>query len=144
MKMSHQGKCQHCKATFEYALLHNGFNDSTYAYCDQCGKLAILNGWKIPEGLKCRVHEPISTELEPMLQPCECGGQFRGKSSPRCPTCQESLCPDLATEWIEANAPGTAKGWKWQRSWTGMYAISIAKNIVKDNWKPTEAPNKTE
>jgi hypothetical protein len=140
--MSDHGKCEHCEATFEYALLHNGFNDSAYAYCDQCGRLAILDGWKIPEGIKCKIHGPISAELEPMLQPCECGGRFRGNSSPRCPACRKLLSADIATEWIEENAPGTAKGWRWQRNWIGMYAISIESNFVKDNWKQTEPPNK--
>lgn len=31
---------------------------------------------------------------------------------------------EKATAWIEANAPGTKKGWRWQRNWIGTYAIS--------------------
>ena len=37
------GTCESCESSFPYYLIHNGFNDSTYAYCDHCGRLAILN-----------------------------------------------------------------------------------------------------
>src|SRR2546429_2714934 len=46
------------------------------------------------------------------LTACSCGGRFRRGSSPRCPACAQPLSADSAAVWIEANAPGTAKGWK--------------------------------
>ncbi len=57
--VSDPGTCEHCGSKFAYNLLHNGFNDSAYAYCDRCGTLAILDGWKIPTGIQCRIHENI-------------------------------------------------------------------------------------
>jgi hypothetical protein len=35
---------------------------------------------------------------------------------------------------IEADAPGTAKGWRWQRNWTGLYCVILADGVVHDNW----------
>lgn len=133
--MNDIGKCDHCGKSFEYNLLHNGFNDSAYSYCDQCGMLSILDGWKIPEGVTIKIHQKITQDVEPFLAPCQCGGKFKADAYPRCPHCNSPLSPDKASEWIEANAPGTEKGWRWQKSWNGLYAISIDKNCVKNNWK---------
>lgn len=41
---------------------------------------------------------------------------------------------DAAT-WIEADAPGAKRGWRWQRSWRGLYCIIIEDRVVFDNWK---------
>jgi hypothetical protein len=49
------------------------------------------------------------------------------------------LSPEAATGWIEANAAGTAKGWNWQRTWSGTYSIVIEGRMVKDNWRETAA-----
>jgi hypothetical protein len=133
--MSAQGKCEHCEASFVYDIWHTGFGDSAYAYCEECGCVAMLNGWTAPRWIKLRIHEAIPEEIESELQPCECGGTFRRNASPRCPKCRRQLSPDEAAMWIEANAPETAKGWRWQRSWTGLYAICIEKRVARDPWK---------
>ncbi len=133
--MSDTGKCDSCSKSFQYDLLHNGFNESTYAYCNECGMLAILSAWKVPTGIKLNAQQMIEPEIESYLAPCQCGGQFKAGASPRCPHCHIPLSTDKATKWIEANAPGTAKGWKWQRSWTGIYPISIEKHYVHECWK---------
>lgn len=135
--MSDLGKCDQCSKPFQYDLLHNGFNDSAYAYCDRCGMLCILDGWKIPKGVNLTIHQKITPEIEPLLTPCQCGGKFTATASPRCPHCMTAISAENATEWIESNAPGTKKGWRWQRNWAGIYAISIEKLFVEDNWKPT-------
>jgi hypothetical protein len=44
------GDCEHCKKKFGYYLIHNGFNDSAYAYCDTCGSTALLDGLESSEG----------------------------------------------------------------------------------------------
>ena len=133
--MSDTGKCESCGKSFDYDLLHNGFNDSAYSYCDECGMLAILDGWKIPEGVNLKIHQKITSDIEPLLSLCQCGGKFKADAVPRCPHCKSLLSPTKASDWIEANAPGTKKGWKWQKSWDGLNAISIEKHFVKDNWK---------
>lgn len=138
--MKNKGTCETCGKAFEYALLHNGFNDSAYAYCDQCGKLTILDGWKVPKGIDLKIHQMITADIEPYLSRCSCGGRFMVGATPRCPHCKKALSAETATKWIEANAPGTAKGWRWQRSWSGLYAISIDGSYVKDNWKMTTQP----
>ena len=133
---AHMGVCEQCSESFPYALLHNGFNNSTYAYCDSCGMTAVLDTWKVPSAIQIQFHTVIKSEEEALLLPCECGGAFKSGVSPRCPHCHEPLSAQSAGQWLEANAPGTAKGWRWQSSWTGLYAIVIGNRLVKDNWKP--------
>lgn len=131
------GVCEHCHRTFDYSLIHNGFNDSAYAYCDSCGCTAVISGWSpIPEGARIRIHQRIDPDVEQYLDQCACGGKFTANASPRCPSCREMLSPVNATAWIEANAPGTAKGWRWQGSWSGIYCIIVEDCIARDPWKP--------
>jgi hypothetical protein len=133
------GTCEHCKHSFGYCLIHNGFNDSAYAYCDQCGQTALLNGWKQPKSIAVtlKYQRAIEESAEHLLKSCPCGGTFKGAASPRCPNCREALSPVSATAWIEANAPGTKKGWHWQQNWQSIYCIVIDDRLVKDNWRET-------
>jgi hypothetical protein len=78
-------------------------------------------------------HE-INKACESFILACECGGHFRAGASPRCPRCNEPISAVLATEFIERNAPGTKKGWRWQRSWNGTYCIAIENKIANDNF----------
>lgn len=136
--MSHRsgrGSCEDCGGDFPYYIVHNGFGDSAYAYCEACGRTALLDGWKMPSGLGIAVHRPVSPEREDRLLPCPCGSRFRGNASPRCPECRGELSPVAAAAWIERDAPGTRVGWRWQRSWQGTYAIVIADRIVRDPWR---------
>jgi hypothetical protein len=142
------GTCEHCQKSFPYRLIHNGFNDSAYAYCDTCGVVTMLDGWKLPKGITFEIYQVIPPEIEPLLSPCECGGHFRKGASPRCPHCQKELSPIHAGNWIERDAPGTKKGWRWQNGWTGTYCIWINDHHFSDNWKteeeqPTSASNTT-
>ena len=131
-----KGICEHCGAAFGYYLIHNGFNDSTYAYCDACGGTAVLNLRAMAQRLG-RVPDlvaPLPKELEHRLAPCRCGGRFVAEGVPRCPACRERLSPESAAAWIERNAPGARQGWRWQQSWSGLYAIVIGQNEVVDPW----------
>src|SRR5271169_833762 len=120
------GICDQCHKTFGYYLIHNGFNESWYAYCDRCGATAILSLYsprtsklwlgKMLQGL-------IPPEIEPHLRPCSCGGRLIAAATPRCPHCDQSLSPVAAADWIERNAPGAKKGWRWQKDWGGLYCI---------------------
>lgn len=132
--------CERCGAHFDYFLVHNGFNDSAYAYCDTCGMTALLSGWagNIPAHVDLRVHHPVTPEVEEHLRPCSCGGTFRAAGSPRCPNCQQPLSAERLTGEIERNAPGTNGGWRWQQSWSGLYAIVIEGRMIEDNWRSGE------
>ena len=143
--MQHQraiGNCEHCQKQFAYSLVHNGFNDSSYAYCDACGMTALLDGWKVPADIRLSLHQSIMPEIEPLLVPCECGGTFRTEASPRCPNCRETLSAVRAADYIEPQAEGTKKGWRWQRAWKGLYCIIIEDRVVRDVWKASN-PGKT-
>ncbi len=130
------GLCEHCNHHFHYYLVHNGFGDTAYSYCESCGTTALLSGWfeHIPKNACLRVHGPISRAIESLLTPCECRGAFKSESAPRCPKCKNILSAQAARPWIEANAPGTARGWRWQDSWAGVYCIVIEDRVVNDNW----------
>lgn len=130
------GTCDTCAHTFHYRLIHNGFNDSAYAYCDSCGCEASLNGYgkDVPHEAHLKLHGPVNPEAESLLQPCPCGGAFRGSASPRCPHCKAALSAEAARSYIQANAPGTAGGWKWQGSWQGLYSLVVEERQVRDNW----------
>jgi hypothetical protein len=136
MSQGSKGQCQSCTKEFSYRLQHNGFGDSAFAYCDRCGSLASLSGWfaGIPEAAHLKVQGPINPEAEALLAPCACGGTFRAGASPRCPHCLAPLDATAATAYIERDAPGTEKGWRWQRSWQGTYSIVVEERWVQDNW----------
>lgn len=130
------GVCEHCGDTFSYWLVHNGFNDSAYAYCETCGACALFSRWfkNIPEGASFTPYGVLPPASEPFVKLCTCGGHFRANAKPRCPSCFEELCAKKAATYIESNAPGTALGWRWQRNWTGVYSIIIENRFADNPW----------
>jgi hypothetical protein len=134
--MTHFGVCEHCRQQFSYLLIHNGFNDTAYAYCDTCGRIAFFSAWShVPEGAPMRYHQCIAKETEPFLKRCECGGRFRAGTAPRCPHCKNPLSAEIAGSYLEENAPGSATGWRWQRNWIGLYCIVVDGNRVDEPWR---------
>jgi hypothetical protein len=134
MRKQDLGVCEKCRKAFSYWLIHNGFDDSSYAYCDRCGMTAVLSHWSKQFPTLPADSGEIPAELESYIKPCICGGRFKKGAALRCPHCSQQLSAECATGWIENNAPGTAKGWRWQRSWRGLYAIVIENIWVKDNF----------
>src|ERR1017187_8306689 len=132
-----EGSCPSCRGRFRYRLIHNGFNDSTFAYCDSCGMTAHFSGYSkvIPAEVDLKIHGPLASTLEAEIAPCVCGGRFHGDASPRCPLWRAVLDPVASAGFIEKDAPGTKGGWRWQRSWQGLYAIIIEERQVNDPWK---------
>ena len=129
--------CGHCAQDFHYYLIHNGFNDSCYLYCDSCGKTAIFNLWNknLPKGLQRNEvsQGKAPSALEPFVPECACSGNFRVSAAPRCPHCKTVLSAEGMTEDIEAKAAGRKKGWRWGGTWSGMYCIVIDDQLVEDN-----------
>ena len=130
-----KGKCMCCGKQFGYYLIHSGFNESAYAYCDQCGETCLLDLWRLPSTVERMDQGIIPESLEPLLAPCKCGGAFRKEATPRCPNCNSNLSAERAGEFLEANATGTEKGWRWQRNWDGVYCIVISNRTSKDCWR---------
>jgi hypothetical protein len=131
------GTCESCGRTFKYRLVHNGFGDSAFAYCDRCGCEASLSCWysSVPRQAQLKVHGPVNPEAEALLRPCSCGGTFKANASPRCPHCSVALSAEAARSYLEANAPGTAGGWRWQGSWQGLYSLVVEDRWIQDNWR---------
>jgi len=132
-----QGTCDGCGRAFEYDLFHTGFADAAYAYCDSCGMVAYLSAWYpgAPGRPTFDSFGHATAQMTQLLKPCPCGGSFTATAVPRCPHCQHQLSASAATSWIEANAPGPAKRWRWERSWDGIYCLVIEQRLVKDNWR---------
>jgi hypothetical protein len=131
------GICEHWQKEFVHWLGHRGFGDCSYAYCSSCGCTALLSMWndRWPRLSNCRGQQEICPEMEADLRPCLCGGNFRQGASPQMPACGESLSAERAACDIEKNAPGTKKGWRWQRNWTGTYCIVIGEKLMRDIFK---------
>jgi hypothetical protein len=131
-----KGICEHCKQQFGYALLHAGFAEAAYAYCDTCGKTAILSLWdkRMPRLPDCPGQQEMCSAMEQFLKHCDCGGRFRRGAKPRCPHCRQELSAELATNYLEGNAPGTKKGWRWQKNWSALYCIVIEGNRIANNF----------
>ena len=131
------GTCETCSRSFSYQLVHNGFNDSAHAYCDRCGMTALFSAWssRSPKDINVGLHGPITRDAEARVDPCECGGKFRGTAGPRCPYCGEPLSAEKAAVYIEGDAPGTRKGWRWQQTWLGLYAMILEHRVVNDPWQ---------
>ena len=128
MVIAKKGDCEHCGRFYRYTLWHSGFGDNSYAYCDACGMLGILNylnphvaGFPPLISAVCRDRDIVGAVLEP----CACGGHFRRGASPRCPSCLEPLSPLHAAPHIEAQATGAGRGWQWQRNWSGVYCMAM-------------------
>jgi hypothetical protein len=130
-----EGTCEHCRATFDYYLVHNGFNDSTFGYCDRCGETVIVYSDNTGfDGAPVQSHHALPPTVQARLPSCSCGGRFRADAAPRCPACRETLSAERATSWLEAQALGTAGGWQWQRAWQGLYCIIIENRDVEYHW----------
>ena len=128
MVMLKKGDCEHCGRFYRYSLWHSGFGDNSYAYCDQCCMLALINYSNarvanFPQAAD--QYAEIDASWEQYLMPCVCGGQFRKGAAPRCPGCNEPLSAQHAGPHIEAQAHGAARGWQWQNNWSGVYCIAI-------------------
>jgi len=133
MRKDGRGVCDRCSQAFDYHLIHNGFNESCYAYCGACGMTALVDTLyedRAAEGLPR--HRQITRGGEELLASCSCGGAFRAGAGPRCPHCHQELSAPAATEWIESNSPGAVQGWKWQRNWDGLYAIVIEGRVYRN------------
>ena len=105
MVIAKKGDCEHCGRFYRYTLWHSGFGDNSYAYCDACGMLGILN-YLNPHvaGFPplTQQYAEIETSWEPFLEPCACGGHFR-----------------------RGEATGAGRGWQWQRNWSGVYCMAM-------------------
>ena len=131
----YQGRCDACGQVFDWYLVHNGFNSSCHAYCSQCGATAILSLYANILAHRNPFPGGITSEMEPLLAPCSCGGRFQATASPRCPSCSHELSASEASKYIEPPMPGTQRGWRWQQLWTGnlaLYAIIIGNQYIED------------
>jgi hypothetical protein len=135
--MADLGSCELCGKHFSYNLLHSGFNDAAYAYCNGCGRTALCDAdAAAARRVPLRSHRCIGPETETHLRPCECGGHFTANAAPRCPHCMQELSALNAARWIEDNAPAAPAGWRWQNNWTDSYCLVIDGRRAGNPWMP--------
>ncbi|HWT65163.1 MAG TPA: hypothetical protein VN151_03545 [Terracidiphilus sp.] len=132
-----KGDCESCGRSYNYSLVNAVFADCSYAYCDTCGRLAIIsyaNGFLLQMPPISTENHVIDTAWEQYLRPCACGGRFRREASPRCPFCVAPLSAKYAAAHIDKNHISGGRGWNWQRNWTDSFCIDI-----EDPTRPGEA-----
>jgi len=134
------GICEHCGKEFGYYLVHNGFGDCAYAYCDRCPYSVYLSTLSNnPSNISLPIGGKIPEDVERFMKPCPCGGSFRSSALPRCPHCLSSISPVFAASYIEKNA---ANGWRWRQSWDDGYSIVIENLYVDEWWKGEESTSR--
>lgn len=138
-RVSHKGSCDHCRDDFLFEIIHNGINESSYAYCSDCGTTALLDT-QTQDRPGISRHRMIAPEGEVLLSACRCGGRFAARAEPRCPRCRGTLDAVKATEYIEAAIRPVAAGWKWQGNWHGLYCMIIEGRVIRNNWLPLGTP----
>ncbi len=124
----HRGDCEHCCRVYRYTLLHAGFGDYSYAYCDSCGTLATFSyssGFLLNLPHLQAQHQAIDPSWEPFIAECACGGHFRSNASPHCVYCNGTLSAEHAAPHIERNSVGAGRGWRWQRNWSDVYCMAL-------------------
>jgi hypothetical protein len=128
-------------------VIHNGFNDSCYAYCDRCGRAALIDlipflyGGAEPKpvdgsGSHAAV---IGSHFERAMRPCPCGGHFRRGAAPRCPTCSAEVSPEQFGDtlkrglWSYSPQPARSGAREFVRDslWQGIYCI-LFENCLED------------
>ncbi len=134
---NHTGWCHQCGCEFPFEVIHCGFNEASYAYCEDCGTVALLAaGYKEKRGIPR--HRGIEAEGEPQLSACPCSGRFAAGASPRCPHCRGALDATQASEYIEAAIRPVAAGWNWQRNWEGLYCMIVDRRVTHDRLKSSD------
>ena len=93
-----------CGKQFGYYLIHSGFNESAYAYCDQCGETCLLDLWRLPSTVERMDQGIIPESLEPLLVSCKCGGAFRKEASPRA-NCNSNLSAERGENSLKLMQP---------------------------------------
>jgi hypothetical protein len=124
----HKGDCEHCCRVYHYTLLHAGFGDYSYAYCDCCGMLATFtysSSFFLSLPRLAAQHQVIDAAWESHIQSCACGGHFRSNASPRCVYCKQPLSAEHAAPHIERNSVGAGRGWRWQNNWSEVYCLAV-------------------
>jgi hypothetical protein len=143
MMDAHTGSCERCAHAFRFELVHCGFNDTSYAYCDDCGCVALIEptAEKTP-GIPR--HRSIEPDGEALLADCPCGGRFRSGATPRCPACRASLDALRAARYIECAVQPVAAGWKWQGDWRGLYCMIVERRFVRNPRAARHPPDRNQ
>lgn len=138
----HAGECDACGQMFRWYTIHNGFNNSFYAYCSGCGTTAILDFYGTPLTQHPAVAKLIAGEIpkqvEDLLKPCTCGSRFLPGARPRCPNCAHELLPRAgANDYASAGSQRKARGWPLTWNPAQIYCVIINDRVVYNPFNHT-------
>src|ERR1700733_13103601 len=103
------GSCEHCAASFGVEIFHNGFGDSSYAYCGGCGmRPSSQAGAIVGRTASSAMQAEVSPDME-YLMPWTCGSKFSTENTPHCPNCKQPLSAEAAAQHR------AAKSWNQKR-----------------------------
>jgi uncharacterized protein with PIN domain len=86
-------------------IIHSGFNDSGFLYCDRSGDLLTWGIYDkryrelVGDVAPWDLNEEEKKVIESALIQCPCGGTFKFAALPRCPNCN-SVLPMLQRDKI--------------------------------------------
>jgi len=109
MKINFECPQCHHKIKADYPdIIHSGFDDSGFLYCDKSGDLLTWSSFD-PRYVQLvgQIHPwALSKEqksiVESSLIRCDCGGTFAFAATPRCPVCNHTI-PEISIDdihWI--------------------------------------------
>lgn len=133
--MRRQITCPTCKHSYYGRVLHAGFDDSEFLYCDRCFRIALLSIYSRSADILLRLAVPAlwswresaasRIEIEASLRGCECGGRFTFDAVPKCFNCQSVLPLETILEAFGAH------GW-WGVGWRGFYCLIQEEHLVQN------------
>lgn len=96
--------CPHCKKPISVrGIYHAGFGDEGFLYCNNDSTVLTFSAYDenyeklVPKKMPWppRVGGELTKReqglIEQHLRPCPCGGSFKFKNKPRCPSCGKSI-----------------------------------------------------
>lgn len=130
------GSCENCNQRFSYALIHNGFNDSAYAYCDTCGCVASsLLGREPPTASRFASTARLPRTSSGTLIDVAAGVSFelKHRRDARIADTHSRLMspPDI----LRRMRQGPRKDGAGNVNWQGLYCIIVEGRSIKAPWK---------
>jgi putative hemolysin len=144
-RQQYPGQCDSCGVAFDWYPIHNGFDNSFYAYCSGCGTTAILDFYGTPLTQHPAVAKlptgEIPQEIEYLLQSCSCGSRFQAGAKPRCPRCAHELLPRAGANGGSSSVAPQRRNAGWPLTWNPaqIYCIFINDKVVNNPFRQPSA-----
>ena len=128
--------CSACGQDFKVRVVHSGFSNDEFLYCDRSHHVAVLEIYSRTSSLLLRLADECGrglwdwresaeyrARIEGALRSCPCGGRFTFSAGPRCPRCRVPLALDEVRAQVELF--GNA-------GWRGAYYLILDDGSVEE------------